>query len=135
MKYFTSPLESATRKKIDLILNNLGWNGDEFSKDCNVYTGRPRTEKEKREIKNKFPKGKFPDYVLYTSDGFKPVGIIEAKRPGQSLDGALKQAKDYADCLGIKIIFAVDGAIIEAREAKTFNHLKIDGSFSHGFNR
>ena len=126
--YLTSPLESATRKKIDLILNNLNWNTDEFNKNCNVFTERPRTEEEKARIKAKFPKGRFPDYVLYTSNDFKPIGIIEAKRPGQSLEGALKQAKEYAECLGITIIFAIDGAIIEAREVKTFNYLKIDGS-------
>lgn len=126
--YFTAPLESATRKKIDLILNNLGWNTDEFSKDCNVFTERPRTQEEENRIKKKFPKGRFPDYVLYSSDDFKPIGIIEAKRLGQSLEEALKQAKEYADCLDIKIIFSIDGSIIEARETNSFNHLKIDGS-------
>src|SRR3989344_4431198 len=127
-KEFTSPLESATRKKIDLILNNLGWKTDEFGKECNVFTERPRTEEERKKIKQKFPKGKFPDYVLYTSDEFKPLAIIEAKMQGQSLEKALKQAKDYAICLGIKIIFAVDGAIVEARDIRTGYNLKIDGS-------
>ncbi len=124
----TTPLESATRKKIDLILNNLGWKTDEFGKDCNVFTERPKTIEEQKKIKAVFPKGKFPDYVLYTSDTFSPIAIIEAKRLGQSLEQALKQAKEYADCLGIRIVFAIDGAIIEAREAKGLSPLKIDGS-------
>ena len=128
VKYFTTPLESATRKKIDLMLNNLRWNTDEFNINCNIFTERPRTEEERQMIKTKYPNGKFPDYVLYTSDNFKPIAIIEAKRIGQSLDAALKQAKDYAECLGIKIIFAVDGAIIEARNVEIFTPLKIDGS-------
>src|SRR3989338_1508390 len=123
----TSPLESATRKRIDETLKNLGWKTDEFGKECNVCTERPRTEEERNKIKAKFPKGKFPDYVLYSSDDFKPIGIIEAKRQGQDLEKALKQAKNYADCLGIKIIFAVDGAIVEAREIKTDYRLKSDG--------
>ena len=126
-KSLTTPLESATRKRIDENLKNLGWNIDEFNKDCNVYTERPRTIEEKKQIKKKFPKGRFPDYVLYSSDNFKPIGIIEAKRIGQNLEDALDQAKEYADCLGIKIIFAVDGSIVEAQEAKTNNSLKVDG--------
>ncbi len=39
-KEFTSPLESATRKRIDENLKNLGWQVDEFGKDCNVFTER-----------------------------------------------------------------------------------------------
>ena len=126
-KTLTSPLESATRKVIDENLKNLGWKTDEFGKDCNVCTERPRTVEERKKIRAKFPKGKFPDYVLYSSDDFKPIAIIEAKRIGQNLQQALNQAKDYAECLGIKVIFAIDGAIIEAREVKTDNNLKLDG--------
>ena len=126
-KEFTSPLESATRKRIDEILKNIGWKTDEFGKECNVFTERPRTTEEKKQIKNNFPKGKFPDYVLYSSDEFKPIAIIEAKRQGQKLEGALDQAKDYAECLGINIIFAVDGSIVEARDITTNNRLKSDG--------
>ena len=102
---FTSPLESATRKRIDENLKNLNWKTDEFGKDCNVYTERPRTNDERKKIKEKFPKGKFPDYILYSSDQFKPIAIIEAKRPGKNLEKALKQAKEYAECLEINIIF------------------------------
>ena len=29
---FTAPLETATRKKVDQMLDNLGWHTDEFSK-------------------------------------------------------------------------------------------------------
>jgi len=126
-KELTSPLESATRKRIDETLKNLGWKTDEFGNECNVFTERPRTEEERKKIKARFPKGKFPDYVLYSSDGLIPIGIIEAKRRGQDLEKALKQAKDYAECLGIKIVFAVDGAIVEAREIKTDYRLKSDG--------
>jgi type I restriction enzyme M protein len=127
MSEFTKPLESAVRKKIDKILINIGWKTDEFGKECNVFTERPRTEKERTKIKAKFPKGKFPDYVLYSSEIFKPIAIIEAKRTGQNLEDALKQAKEYADCLDIKIIFAIDGSITEVREAKTNSNLKWDG--------
>jgi len=125
-KEITSPLETATRKRIDEILNNLGWKTNEFGKGCNVFTERVRTIAERNKIKDKFPKGKFPDYVLYSSDDFNPIGIIEAKRPGQNLQTALGQAKDYAECIGINIIFAIDGSIVEARDIRTDNRLKFD---------
>ena len=38
MSQLTVPLESSTRKKIDIILNNLGWTTDEDLIDCNVFT-------------------------------------------------------------------------------------------------
>jgi type I site-specific restriction endonuclease len=76
----TKQLESATRKRIDENLKNLNWRIDEFKKDCNVYTGRTRTKEETSKIKAIFPKGKYPDYVLYSSDDYKPIAIIEAKR-------------------------------------------------------
>jgi type I restriction enzyme M protein len=128
MKLLTKPLESATRKRIDEYLKNLGWETDEFKKDCNVYTERPRTKAEKKKIRNKYPLGKFPDYILYSSSDFKPIAIIEAKRPGENLQKAINQAMDYARCLNIDIIFAIDGAIIESRYVSTLLSLKIDGS-------
>jgi len=88
-KELTSPLETATRKLIDETLKNVGWKTDEFGKDCNVFTGRPRTKEEIKKIRDKYPDGKFPDYVLYSSESLKPLAIIEAKRQGQKLEKAL----------------------------------------------
>ena len=89
MTEFTKPLESSTRIKIHNWLRNLGWNLDDNSPNCNCFTERARTVEEN----NKF-KGNFPDYVLYSSDDFTPITIIEAKRQGESLEKALKQAKE-----------------------------------------
>ena len=127
MTHLTTPLESATRKRIDEILNKLGWKGDEFKDGCNVFTERTRTIEERKKIKAAFPKGKFPDYVLYRSDTFEPLAIVEAKRLGQNLKKAIKQAEDYAKCLGITVIFAVDGALVEAKQITSRSHLKLDG--------
>ena len=123
---FTLPLESATRKVIDETLRNLKWKTNEFGKECNVFTERPRTHEERGRINKKFPKGKFPDYVLYSSEQFKPIAIIEAKKSGENLEKALKQAKEYAECLDVKIIFAIDGAIIEARDIRNGQPLKLE---------
>src|SRR5690242_4050286 len=98
-------LELATRKKIDLMLTNLGWNCDEDDKNCNAFAGRAKTEEQNRKLR-----GKFPDYVLYESGTDTPIAIIEAKRKGESIDDAVNDAeKKYALSLGVKIIFAYDG--------------------------
>ncbi|HEY3374167.1 MAG TPA: N-6 DNA methylase [Candidatus Aquicultor sp.] len=127
MDNLTRPLESATRTKINRILKNLGWNIDEFSKDCNVFTERVRTKEEKAKITQRFPKGRFPDYVLYSSLDLKPLAIIEAKRIGIKLDKAIKQAIDYAECIDAKVVFAVDGGIVEVRWVEEERLLKLDG--------
>ena len=119
MKKFTNPLESDTRIKINNWLINLGWNINKDSPKCNVTTERARTTAE-----NKKFKGKKPDYVLYSSDDFKPIAIIEAKRQGQSLEKALKQAKDkYAKPLGVKIVFITDGLFIQGYHLEEDDYL------------
>ena len=110
MDRLTKPLESATRVKINNWLINLGWEIDESNPNCNCFTERARTVEEN----NKF-KGKKPDYVLYSSDTFKPIAIIEAKKIGESLEKALEQGiKKYAQPLGVKIVFITDGLFIQA---------------------
>ncbi|MCA9352410.1 N-6 DNA methylase [Patescibacteria group bacterium] len=125
--YLTTPLESASRKEVDRILDNLGWKTSEFKKDCNVFTERPRTKEEQEKIKAKYPKGRFPDYVLYKSDTYEPIAIIETKRLGHNLASALKQATEYAECLNAPIVFAVDGALIESQWVPSQKHLRFDG--------
>ncbi len=124
---FTLPLESATRKKIDQILNNLDWNTDEFSKDCNVFTERVKTKEQTRLLKKISGHKKPPDYVLYKSGTDEPVAIIEAKRIGQSLDNALGQAiTNYADPLNIYIVFVTDGTIVQTFDKRNQNNLFMD---------
>ena len=123
MREFTDPLESATRKRIDAILTNLGWEGDEESAQCNVYTERPKTRKQKAALA-----GAQPDYVLYQSGTDTPIAIIEAKRPGKSLPIALAQAIDlYAKPLNTPIVFVADGSFVEAHDVRDGRRLSIDG--------
>jgi type I restriction enzyme M protein len=99
----TRPLETATRKEIDLILTNLGWITDESSKDCNVFTERAKTIEQDVKLK-----GNDPDYVLYKTGIDEPIAIIEAKRKGRSIDQAIADAETkYAIPLGVKIIFCL----------------------------
>jgi type I restriction enzyme M protein len=110
MTTLTKPLESTTRIKINNWLVNLGWSINEEDPKCNCFTERARTVEENK----KFSGGR-PDYVLYSSKSYKPIAIIEAKRPGQSLTKAYHEAKlKYANPLNIKILFITDGLFIQS---------------------
>jgi len=123
----TVPLESATRKKIDQILNNLGWVTDEFSLNCNVFTERTKTKEQNNLLKKKSGYKKPPDYVLYKSGTNSIIAIIEAKRIGQSLDDALKQAiTNYAEPLNVDIIFVTDGIIVQSYDRRVKDNLFVD---------
>jgi type I restriction enzyme M protein len=115
--------ESATRKKIDAILVNLGWNTDESSPQCNVFT-----ERCKKTSQHKLLLGAEPDYVLYQSGTDIPIGIIETKKPGEDLEKALSQAKNsYASPLGVHIVFVSDGSLTDAYDLRDNKNLRIDG--------
>ncbi len=121
-KKFTSPLESATRKKIDQMLDNLGWNVDEDDPNCNVFTERAKTVEQDKKFK-----GNDPDYVLYQSNSDIPIAIIEAKRKGQSIENALREAEEkYAKPLGVEIIFAYDGAFFKSWHVDSQKELFVD---------
>ncbi len=123
MSKFTRPLESATRKEIDLILTNLGWVTDETKPNCNVFTERAKTVDQN----NKF-QGNNPDYVLYKSGTDSPIAIVEAKRKGQSVDQAIQWAvAKYAIPLGAKIVFAYDGAFFKSWHTDSQKELLTDG--------
>lgn len=111
----TKPKETSSRKKIDGILRNLGWEIDEESKDCNVFTERAKTT-----AQNKLLKGKQPDYVLYEPGADRPIGIIEAKRPGVTLDAAIEKASaEYAGPLGVHVVFACDGGLVQTFDRRS----------------
>lgn len=122
MKKLTDPKESATRKRIDTILNNLKWETDESLPSCNVFTERAKTREQQKAL------GSFePDYILYQSGTDSPIAVIEAKRSGQSLAKALNQAvQQYAKPLKVDIIFVADGALIESYDCRKSVPLRMD---------
>src|SRR3990167_8993364 len=122
MAELTKALESSTRKKIDSILNSLGWKTDEESKECNVFTERAKTKDQNKKLN-----GNFPDYTLYESKSDTPLAIIEAKRKGESLDKALSQAiNKYAKPLDIYLIFVYDSTFVKTWDLRSKKELTID---------
>lgn len=122
MRKLTDPKETATRKRIDAMLNNLKWETEESSPVCNVFTERAKTRDQQKALRNYEP-----DYILYQSGTDKPIAVIEAKRSGQSLAKALRQAvKQYAKPLKVDIVFVADGAIIESHDCRAGVPLRMD---------
>ena len=106
----------------------MGWQNDEFSKECNVTTERVKTEEQNSKLKKMSGYKKPPDYVLYESATYNPIAIIEAKRQGQNVDDALEQAiEKYAIPLGVKIVFAYDGAFFKSWHIDYQRELHVDG--------
>ncbi len=90
--------EEDAKTLIDEHLRNRGWNLADFSKIRKEYPT---------------PAGRPVDYIFFDKNG-KPIAILEAKRPGKDLYGALEQAKDYAKefqdvGVDISLIFSSDG--------------------------
>jgi len=118
------PLEAHTRTQINLRLTNLGWNLNEKDPKCNVTQEQAKTD----ELNNLFH-GKKPDYVLYDKEGLYPIGVIEAKRPGEDLSAAMKQAIDlYGKPLGVPLAFAFNDTFVTAKHIDQNRPLKIDGA-------
>ncbi|MCF7794427.1 MAG: N-6 DNA methylase [Candidatus Cloacimonetes bacterium] len=118
-----SPLEAHTRREINQRLTNLGWILNERDPKCNVTQEQARTEKQ-----NKLFAGRKPDYVLYEAGTTRPIAIIEAKRPGQDLENAMKQAIDYyATPLNTPIVFAFNDTFVMTKYTLNGRPLKIDG--------
>ena len=114
--------ESAARKIIDNILVNLGWETNELSPDCNVFTERAKTKEQCTLLG-----GKEPDYLLYESGTDRPIAVVEAKRPGYTLTQAINKAiEKYAEPLGIDIVFAHDGTLCESFDRRSSGSLLLD---------
>jgi type I restriction enzyme M protein len=116
-------LEASVRHHINTQLENLGWILDERKPENNVTQEHVKTEEQAKKLK-----GKRPDYVLYEKGTTRPIGIIEAKKPGQNLNEALHQAEQlYAKPLNAPLIFAYNDTFVETRFLYNDRVLKIDG--------
>ena len=98
--------EADAKSLIDEHLREQGWNLKDFSIIRKEYTT---------------PHGNSTDYI-FLKEGV-PFAILEAKKPGKDLYGALQRAKDYAKefiehNIDIFLIFASDGRIFLKQNLK-----------------
>lgn len=121
-------LEASVVHSICTQLGNLGWVVDEKDPNNNVTQHRPKTDAEKCKLRKANGNLKFPDFVLYEQGSVRPIAVIEAKRPGESLEKALNQAEErYAKPLEAPLVFAYNDTFVETRYLHNGRPLKIDG--------
>jgi type I restriction enzyme M protein len=117
-----NPLEAHTRSQINIRLQNLNWVLDETKPDCNVFQEHAKIDEQ-----NKKFGGNRPDYVLYESGTDNPIGVIEAKKPGINLDGAMAKAEWYARAINAPLVFAFNDTFVTAKHIEQSRPLKVDG--------
>lgn len=104
-------VEQDTEWILNNILANNGWIIDN-TPDKNVFFQKSREEhKNKLETFSRKKGYKKPDYILYKDNQI--AGVIEAKKGGESLEKALRQATEYAEMLEAPLVFASNGAYVE----------------------
>lgn len=124
----TKRLEASVVHSICTQLENLGWVVDESSPKNNVTQQRVKTEAQKASLKKETGKLRFPDFVLYERGTTRPIGIIEAKKPGKSLNGVLQEAEEkYAKPLKAPLVFAYNDTFVDTKHLDQDRKLKIDG--------
>ena len=122
-------MEASVTYSICTQLDNLGWVVDEKNSRNNVTQQRVKTPAQQQQLANANEgRLRFPDFVLYEEGTNTPICIIEAKRPGQSVENALKQAEErYAEPLKTPLIFAYNDTYVVTRYLYNKHPLKIDG--------
>ena len=84
--------EAETRLLIDKQLQDAGWDADSIALK---YSAGARPAKNKNMAIAEWPTKSGPaDYVLFI--GYRPVGVVEAKRKRKNVPGAIEQAKRYS---------------------------------------
>ena len=118
-------IEADIRYQIDRALETKGWFLDAQDHRRNVFFEESVKDRLSHEnIQNLGQKR--PDYTLF--DGVIPLAVIEAKKPAvTNLDDALSQAKNYADQIGIKIIFACNGTTLKSQYLNNSQPLYLNG--------
>lgn len=119
-----SLIEQDTRFIINNNLVNKGWVLDISNPSKNVFFESDILRIfENTKLKNS---KKRPDYVLFDNERNTPIGVIEAKSGGKSLDSALDQAMDYAEMLNAPLVFAMNNGFCQTKHLHTGKPLFVD---------
>ena len=118
-------IETDIRYQIDRALEAKGWFLEAQDHRRNVFF----EESVKARLSHQSTQNlgnKRPDYTLF--DGVIPLAVIEAKKPAvTNLNDALSQAKNYADRIGVKIVFACNGATLKSQYLDSGKPLYLNG--------
>lgn len=117
-------VEYDVRHQIDRRLEGKHWILDPESSERNVFFERSVVDHLATTQKKKLG-SKSPDYTFLIER--HPVAVLEAKKKGVSIVGALDQAEDYAKRIGVDFVFACNGPTFKSRHVPTGNPLKLNG--------
>ncbi len=99
-------VEAEVRIQIDKRLRSKGWVVDSDEPNQDVFVERaviPRLP-----ISQQSGLGEqSPDYTFFVDS--VPVAVLEAKKPSVSIRHALAQGRDYANMIGVDLVFACNG--------------------------
>ena len=93
--------EADARHEVEAFIANAGWRSDQITRESAKYP-----EQIKRLNNSK------PDILLYSNDSRTPMAVVEVKKEGSNLRGAINQAIKYAKKLNCNVVFASDGNIV-----------------------
>ena len=105
-------IENDVRYLIDRALEASGWIPDATDLRQNVFLENSVIHQLPDDSARKLGQRR-PDYTLF--DGPLPVAIVEAKKPSVTeLGSALDQARNYAERIGVDIVFACNGTTVKS---------------------
>lgn len=100
------------RKYVEPKLEDAGWEKEPHDYTENYYFTdgkiRPKNKRQPR------AKRKFADYLLLYNGNY-PIAVVEAKRKYKTADEGLEQAREYAQILGVKFAYSINGTGIVER--------------------
>ena len=118
-------IEPEVRYQIDRSLEANGWILDPQDILQNVFFENAVRNRLQQQSLTRLGRKK-PDYTLF--DQVSPIAVIEAKKSGiVNLDEALDQGSDYADRIGVNIVFACNGFSVKSRHLKNIEPLHFNG--------
>ena len=119
---FLSMKERDIETRIEYQLRELGWIDDINNKHRTVYKQGAKTKEQDKMLGNTRP-----DFILYPTNGIKPLAIIEAKSTGKNLKKALTQGLNYAEKIGAPIVYATDGVFTRSMSTNNKQPLLYNG--------
>ncbi len=114
--------ERDTETLVDNQLKNLNWDDNPQSPQRNVFKQKPKTTTQYDKLG-----GLKPDYILYRKLSDEPLIIIEAKKPKENIDKAIKQGVLYAQKIDAPIVYATDGVFTKTYHLKKQKPLFLNG--------
>lgn len=119
-------IEQDIRYQIDQSLRSKGWRLNPADTHRNVFFEGSVLHRIPRQNRVRLGQ-KRPDYTLF--DRTSPLAVIEAKKPTiTNLRDAMDQASEYAEKIGVDLIFACNGPTLKSQHLSNEKPLYLNGA-------